>query len=417
MRRAAVVWLVVASFTATAGADRVTLKDGRVFEGAAQESAGAVTITLEYGCVSFPLSDVKTIEQMPTPAEALDDQLSKIDRKDADALCRLAAWAKDHDLPRKGDELAREVIALDADHAGTRKLLGYVKVNSAWQTVAAAMVLAEGKLEAAKYSDLLTDLLPALKGVASDAKDLHRIMEIEAACRLRDGQFAKARSAYEVLADKATGAEAIRYAAIADILKANPDGMYVLSEPYPPTAKLLKEPPSIAAGPAALTRPVVLEAALRDSANAALKAGRELIDDGKKLEATDPEAAKTKYLQAETAFAKADALVPALARTYYVEITRRRIDLIARSMNAEAAKFDVCKDELGKKRLSAEAYNNLVNRMLRSLDLVRADLESMLKLASPYEQELILEVADASQRLQNVNAIRDVLAQELNAGK
>ena len=70
-----------------------------------------------------------------------------------------------------------------------------------------------------------------------------------------------------MLAAKTSGAAAAKYGAIVDILTGNKDGMYVLSEPYPPESALLgSSAKTVPAGPASLATPLVLEAALREKA-------------------------------------------------------------------------------------------------------------------------------------------------------
>ncbi len=265
---------------------------------------------------------------------------------------------------------------------------------------------------------LLTELLPAIEAVATEAKQQRQIKHVEAHALLRSKQFAKAEKAFELLATKSTSADAIRYGAVAEILKTHPDGMYVLSESYPPLAMLLDSPgPVVEAGPASLARPDVLSAALRDHAKAAIKDGRAAMDEAGKLELTEPEAAKSKYALAQKKLDAADAIVPNIARSYRVEIARRRIAMITKGMNVEAGKFDTLKAELGKRDLTPAVYRDRVVRMLRALNRVRSDLEAVLKLAAPFGPELILEITDATHRLQRVDALREILLQELHGNR
>lgn len=277
------------------------------------------------------------------------------------------------------------------------------------------MQLAQGKLEAGKYAVLLKELLPALEQIAGDARQKLKIKHIRAHSHLRARQFAKAAKSFELLSGEAPAPDSIRYAAVASILKARPDGMYVLAEPYPPIAMLLGRPaPAVESGPASLAEPSVLSAALRDHAKAAIKKARAVVGEGKKLELTEPEAAKAKYALAAKTFDLADAIVPNIARFDRVEIARRRIAMITRSMNIEAGKFDTLKAELGKRELTPAAYRDLIVRMLRALNHVRSDLGVILQLAGPFERELVLELTDATHRLQRVDALREVLTQELH---
>lgn len=412
MKPSAMAWLMVCVLAAPALADRVTLKDGRTFEGAVKEAEGRIVIEMAHGSVSFPLTEVSGVEHMPTPAETLEASLTRIDRTDADAVYQLAVWARDNDLARRGDELLRECIALNADHPAARRLLGQVKVDGKWQDTPAALQLAQGKLDAGRNDELLNDLLPALELVVANAQQKTAIRELEALARVRQGQFEQAAKCLENIAAKCATADAGRYAAMAEILKAHPDGMYLVQEAYPPEAALLATTePSVDAGPASLTRPAVLMAALRDLAKNHVKNGRSFMDEGKKLEMTEPEAAKAKYNLAQKSFESADAVSPNISRSYRVEIARRQIAMITRDMNTEAGKFDALRAELGKRDLTPAQYKDLIGRMNRSLANVRSDLDAILQLASPFDRELVLEITDSSQRLQKVTALKDTLTQ------
>jgi hypothetical protein len=288
-------------------------------------------------------------------------------------------------------------------------------VDGKWTDSSAALDLARGRFDAGRDDEALESLLADLSEVVKDSRQRQIVADMQAHCLLRSRQFAKAQKAFETLASRCPPPDSVRYAAVATILAEHPDGMYVLSEPYPPVAMLLgPSAPAVEPGPASLARPAVLEAALRDQAKDAIRAGRGAMEEARKLELTDPEAAKAKYAAAGKSFDTADAIVPDIARSYRVEVVRRRIAMLTRSMNVEAAKFDALKEELGKRDLTPGAYRDLITRMLRSLACVRADLTTILQSAGAFERELILEVTDATHRIQRVDALRDVLTRELH---
>jgi len=417
MKRAGLVWLTVGLLAAMATGDRVVLRDGRVFEGKVTESDGKVLIDLAYGTISFPAGTVESIQRMPTPEDLLEWQLSQVDRSDPDALYQTAAWAKDNDLSRQADDLLREVLTLDANHRKARKLLGYLEANQKWIKVPEALELAEGKLAAGAYDVLLTRLLPAIEELVDDAQQRLQVKHIESHCRLRAKQFELARKGFDELAEMAPPAAAARYGAIAGILARYPDGMYVVTEVYPPTAMVLSESPApaVKAGPASLSRPQVLGAALRDRAKAIIKEGRSLSAQAKRLERTEPEAAKAHYAKARQLLDAADAIIPNIARFDRVEIARRQIAAVTKDVHLEAEKFDVLKGELGKRNLTPAAYRDLLARMVRALNHIRSDLHAILKIAEPFERELILEITDANGELRKIDALREVVIEELNA--
>lgn len=415
IKRLAVVLLFVGVLSVSASGDRIVLKDGRVFEGTVTESEEKVLIEMDYGTISVSASEIENIERGPTPADLLEARLSDIDRTDPDALLNLAVWAKDNGLDRRAEKIFKEVLDLDSSHSGAHRLLGHVNADGRWMELPDAIQLAQGKLEAGKYGALLKELLPAIKEAAKDPKHKLQVMYIEAHCLLRGKQFDRARQCFEQLAKESSTPDSVRYAAVVEILKAHPKGMYVLTDVYPPTAMLLGSPGAIIEpGPASLARPEVLAAALRDHAKAAIKKGSELMVEGKKSEPVEPEAAKAKYALAGKCFDQADAIVPDIARSWRVEIARRRIAMITKDMNVQAGKFDALKASLGQRDMSPAAYEDLIVNMLRSLKRVRADLKDILELAGPFERELVLEITDATLHLQRVKTLTELLKRELN---
>ena len=416
MKRTAVIFLLWMVVSATsAWGDRVVLKDGRTFEGVVRQSGGQVLIEMELGTISVPVSQVKQIERKPTAAELFERRLSRIDQSDPAALIELAIWAREKGLHRQCQKLLEQVVALQPDNKKARKLLGFVEVDGKWVKFSVALQLARAKLEAGQYEVLLKKVVPSLLEVAANDSQVLQVKRIEAYGTLRAKQFIRAAECFKRLAEKTLPPESIRYGAIAEILAEHPSGMYVISETYPPTAMLLGSAgPAVDPGPASLARPEVLKAALRSRAKQFIKKGKDLLMQGKKLESVNSDTAKVKYNLAEELFKSADAIVPNIARSWRVEIARRRIAMITSDMNAQAARFDALKAELGKRDLTPAAYVNLINRMQVILKRIHEDLQLILKLASPYERELVLDVTDAKYRLQRIEALQGVLRQEMN---
>ena len=414
MKRAVAAWMIlVGVFVAPAVGDRVVLKDGRVLEGIVTESADKIVIEMPYGTISVAASEVERIERAPSPMELFEDRQAKVDGTDPDELAALAEWALEKGLTKQANQCLQAALDLDADHAPSRRLLGYVRADGKWLRAGQALQLAEARLEAGRVDYLLTELLPALGEIIEGTTLALRLKNVEAHALLRSRRFAEAQRGFESLASKSQQPASVRYRAIASILRDHPDGMYVLSEPYPALAALFDTPPAVKPGPASLARPEVLAGALRDRAKDAIRTGGASMEAGRKLELTEPEAAKAKYGQAAKAFDTADILVPAIARSYRVEITRRRIAMITRDMNVWAGRFDTIKAELAKRDLTPAAYANLILRMMRALKNVRGDLDAILTLAAPFDRELVLEITDATLRRARVDALWEVLAEEL----
>jgi hypothetical protein len=192
--------------------DRVVLKDGRSFEGTVTRSEKEVHVELAYGKISFPAADVASIETKPTASDQVEMQL-RITRREPDALFQIAVFARENDLLKRSEEILQDVIALKGDHAGAHKLLGHVQVDKKWVELKTAIQIAKGRLAAGKADSVLKDMLPGMEEAASDPKAKLPVRELEAACRLRAGQFDKAKAIYDDLAAKAAGGEAVRFAA------------------------------------------------------------------------------------------------------------------------------------------------------------------------------------------------------------
>lgn len=401
---------------AAASADVLVLRDGRTFEGVVSVGDDTVEIQLDYGDLRFARSEVLRIEFRQTPRSRLDEMLAATGDADADALFGVAQWAAENELIAEADELYEQVVGIEPDHAAARAALGHVKIDGQWRDFATAVELARGKLEAGRYDVLFNEILPRVEPLAPSPDDARKVQEIRALTALRSGRFAEAGRTFAALAEAAGEPEATRFAAIAAILADNADGMYVLSEAYPPKSALVdSEGDSVPAGPASLARPLVLEAALRDRAKAHIAAGRELLDAARAADASDPDEAESKYVQAGRSFDRADALVEDIARSYRVEIARRRIAAIRRQTDTDTRRFDAAVNKLGKSDMAPQEYRALVRTMLRNLDDVQGKLRTILDIARPFSRDLVLEIQWAESDLRKVESMRDVLAAEIKS--
>jgi hypothetical protein len=404
--------ILLTSLCALASADQLFLQDGRVFTGKVTVREDTVVIDMPYGTMSFARTEVQRIDLKETPAEQLDRRLAKLGPKDTDGLCTLAEWAAKNSLDEKAKDLYGRAIQIDPDHAAARKALGFARIDGRWLEFDKSLELCRGKLEAGQFNALLSDALPAVREIAPKEK-LAAVRELLAEAQRRAGAFADAAQTCRELA-KSGAAAAPRFEAVAQILAENPDGMYVLTTAYPPESALLdKAQKSLPAGPASLSDPLALEAALRDRAKANIKSARDLMDAATKLEATDPDAAATKYAQAAKMLDQADAIVDGIARSYRIEIARRRIVALRNDADTDAKKYDALEATLGKKELAPQAYRALVLRMMHHLDAVRDGLNNVLELTRPFPRELVLETTWAQKDLRLIQKKRDILAATL----
>lgn len=396
-------------------ADKLVLKDGREFEGLITEEEDSVTIALDYGQVTFPRDQIEQIAYGETPAEALATKLAEAPIGDPEALYEIAEWAREQGLQSKASDLFAEVIAMEPDHEGAHRALSHVQIDGIWQPLDRAIELARSKLDAGDCEPLLEDILPAMSEVATEPDAIADVKMLRARAELRCGHYEEAATSYAALAESAKGDEAFRYETIAAILTDSPDGMYVVREPFPPRARLLgEEGPSLEPGPASLSRPLVLAAALHAEAREIIERGRDMMAVARKLEAKQPEAAHLKYQQASREFAQANALIPGLARSHRIEAVRRRIKLVRDEVDAEAAKLDAQIGTLAREDMSPAQWREKLLAMIRRVDRICMPLKQVLALAEPYPRELFLEIQWAEADLKKMQAAKDLLTEELH---
>ncbi|HUU57922.1 MAG TPA: hypothetical protein VMZ50_00145 [Phycisphaerae bacterium] len=420
MARAWVSICVVGLLAATAVADTVVLKDGRTFTGTVTVEADAVLITVEYGSLRFGKDEVARIEIKDTPGAKLAKKLQAIDKDDPEELYAVAQWAAENALSEQAQELYTRVLTLDPNHSSARRALGYAKIDGEWRTFDQGLELSRSKLEAGQYRLLLDTVLPELERLAPGKDKALVIRELFGLTQLRSGKFAEAARTFKDLAERVGPSGGFRCATVAEVLQAHPDGMYLLTEAYPPTAQLLgtdRPARALEAGPVPLSNPLALEAALRDHAKKHVEAGQNAMAEAGKLDATDPDAARAKYTAAERAFDKADALFAGISRSWRVQMVRQRIVSLRKDVTAGAEKFDKELATLGKRSLPPAAYRNKILRLRYLLDNVRTDLKDILKIAEPYSRDLILEVRWAQLDLDKMDRMRQVVTEQLDGKK
>jgi len=424
MVRAALSGCLIAALASVAAADKLVLTDGRVFVGTVSVEEDTVQISVPYGDLRFPKIDVERIEIMDTPEQEFRKKLADTALSDPNALYELAQWAAGKGLSRQAGDLSGLILKLKSDHVGAHKALGHIHIGKSWLGFDAAMEQARGKLEAGSYAVLLEEILPALKAAAPTRQQALQAMNLLADTQLRSGQFNRAEATFGELAEAARKAEppavdlATRSAMIAEILHANPDGMYILRDAYPPAAPLLGTARAhIMPGPASLATPLVLEAALRDEAKKEIEAGRKFLDEAQKLAATDPDSANLKYAQADQCFQRADAMIPDIARAHRVDIARRKIAAMRKDADADARDFDEQMAKLGVKDMAQQPYNTMLQRLIHHLDSTRDDLKRIIELAQAYPKELVLELKWAELDLTKIDNMRKILVTELDGRK
>ncbi|NLW85931.1 MAG: hypothetical protein GXY38_03570 [Planctomycetes bacterium] len=414
MSRATVTCWFLLLLTPLAMADTLITTDGRVFTGTITDEQDTVRVDTDLGVVRLDRSEVREIISQEDPRAELQRRLAELPDNVIEAIVELAQWASSKGLDDQARDLYQRVISIEPSNVTARQALGYVLIQGSWLTLSEAIEAAGGKLRYDQHRNVLNDFLPVLEPLAKSPENLVLVKELQAQALLQDGQISAARRVFEELASSFEGTEGYRYKAAAAMLRENPDGMYVLSESYPPEFELFgREDETIGPGPVSLAQPMALEAALRDMARRELEAARKLMSEARALETTDPQLASARNDEALGSLDRADAIVPSISRSYRVEMTRRRINSIRSAIDAEARNFDSQMATLGKQSLAPPAFRMKVNELVRLLDGIKKHLNEVVRIANPYQRDLILEFSWAQRDLARIADMRQELTDAL----
>lgn len=130
--RYAVLSLAFVCFAAAAVGDVVHLNNGGSIEGQVTETKDGVILKLPAGEMRISADAIDRIEQKPSALDAYQKRLKNLDADDADAQYQLGLWARARGLKRRAEDHFEKAIAINPDHEGARKALGYRLVNGKW---------------------------------------------------------------------------------------------------------------------------------------------------------------------------------------------------------------------------------------------------------------------------------------------
>lgn len=115
-------------------ADDVFLVHGGRVSGRVVEEEDRVAVETPAGRVAFPRGQVVEIARSPSPMDVYVKMRKSVRDDDAGGLRRLAEWCSGRGLPRPARELNLQVIALEPDHEGARRALGFRRLGGRWVT-------------------------------------------------------------------------------------------------------------------------------------------------------------------------------------------------------------------------------------------------------------------------------------------
>lgn len=129
--------LLVLALAVSASADEVVLRNGAVFRGVVTERDDTVVVEVDAGTMTFRRSEVRSIRRTADPIKELEGR--EAGAKTAPELFEVGTWAAEKGLRARAKELFERAVALDPDHEGARRALGYHRYEGRWVTKAELM--------------------------------------------------------------------------------------------------------------------------------------------------------------------------------------------------------------------------------------------------------------------------------------
>ena len=334
--RAATVALCLLCASSGLLADVVYLKDGTKKEGKVIERNDKEVILEIHvqglrAAIRIPMSKVQRIAKLKTPLEEYGEMLASLSPNDAQGFYKLALWCEEKNLVDEAEECLRKAIEISPtlEKAGIR--LGLVRVGRAWHTVDRIREMSATHFQARKYDEAakVLEYLKPLPPERLDSITRRKVLMDLAKCYEGQGKWQEAISLYDEAVRNATKKSDIALArARQRILAENPDGTF--SCPSDPT--LFKTPKVQQAkklyGKQPLTRPEVMDFAVRVQANQVLKEVKDGMANAAEKSRFNPEEANLLYAQMDALSEQADYLVPNVSRPVRFQIALARSKIL-----------------------------------------------------------------------------------------
>lgn len=126
---------IVVVLAAPVGADKLVLKNGKVYDGKVTKKGDFYEVTTSTSTLMFPANLVARVEKGATNEEVFAEKLAAIGGMECESaakLYELAAWAGDNGLFKQEKTLLEKVAELDPSNADVQKKLGNVKYLGVW---------------------------------------------------------------------------------------------------------------------------------------------------------------------------------------------------------------------------------------------------------------------------------------------
>jgi hypothetical protein len=180
MKPIALAPVVLALLAGPAFADEILLKNGRSLEGKVTEAGDCVVFEKAGLRMELRKDEVSEIRRSPSPKEEYAKRAAALEagKPSAEDHHRLGLWCATKGLKVEAKAEQEKAVALDADHAGARRALGFVKTEAGWRPEDEVMkekglVRAEGRWVAKEEADRLA------KGGEPSAREKERLAKKE----------------------------------------------------------------------------------------------------------------------------------------------------------------------------------------------------------------------------------------------
>jgi len=119
-------------FAASAVADDVILKDGRVLSGKVSDEGKRYTVVDRDRKYAVSKSEVARFVPARSFMDEYEARLEKLPYDDPEAIFEFGRWLAKNEWPTRAARAYEEVLELDPDHRGARRALGYKLYEGEW---------------------------------------------------------------------------------------------------------------------------------------------------------------------------------------------------------------------------------------------------------------------------------------------
>jgi len=402
--------------TCCATADVVYLKDNTQVEGRiVEENEDEVAIEVQQGDLKairrIKRSEISKIEKRKTPQEEYVEALSSLPMDDAKGFYELGKWCKEKGMLEEAKLAFMKALEIDPGFDEAGKELGWVCVSGVWQSIDYFLEKADTLIQSKKYepaAKLLKRLWDAVSktDTSQSANSMVRrqILMRLARCFECLGKWDDAVKTYDLIVRTSPPkAELYKARVRQKIIREHPDGKF--NCPYDPSlfpkAELQKRRNLL--GVQSLTRPEVMEFAVRCEANKILEAAARKVAKADDEMRFKPEEADRLYQEAAAEARQADYLVPEISRPLLVKIAFARgklLDILAAKAMKEVQADPGYKWTRNGYPGTLEQAEQFLEKATKVCELY----EKKVKLLQPFPQEASKEL---DKTLSNLEKARD----------